>query len=174
MLSIQRNKLKWSEGWKDINQQLQKRSSQDLLRIPRCQGWAQHWLRMSDWRLKLSMQQPGRLWDPQGKPQRLLPGLTRRATEVLLPKHNQRSAAAIPSVHPVSPDCEEEGTVLLLPKPCTHWPSCHCTQDSCWGHVELIGQSLHCWRHKFKCSRASFNNTQENIIVFEPLLLCQI
>lgn len=171
MLLIQRNKLKWPEGWKDINQQLQKRSSQDLLRIPRCQGWAEHWLRMSGWRLKLSTQQSGRLW---GKPQRLLPGLTKRATKALLPKQNQGSAAAIPSVHPVSPDCEEEGTLLLLPQPCTCWPGCHRTQDSCWGHVELIGHSLHCRRHKFKCSRASFNDTQGNIIVFEPPLLCQI
>lgn len=38
MLLIQRNKLKCSEGWKDTNQQLHRRSSQDLLRTPRCQG----------------------------------------------------------------------------------------------------------------------------------------
>lgn len=75
MLLIQRNKLKCSEGWKDTNQQLHKRSSQDLLRIPRCQGWAEHWPRMSGWRLRHSMQKPDRPWDPQSKPQSLLPGL---------------------------------------------------------------------------------------------------
>lgn len=112
MLLIQRNKLKCSEGWKDTNQQLHKRSSQDLLRIPRCQGWAEHWPRMSGWRLRHSMQKPDRPWDPQSKPQSLLPGLRSRATEVLLPMQNQESAAATPSVLPVSPDYEEEKGTL--------------------------------------------------------------
>lgn len=104
MLLIQRNKLKCSEGWKNTSMQLQQRSSRDLLRIPRCQGWAEHWSRMSGCRLRLSTQQADRLWAPRGKAQRLLPDLTRRATEVLLPMQNQGSTAAIPSALPVSPD----------------------------------------------------------------------